>query len=110
MALGVVLVARGRDPAGRGPRRRGTRACAQDIADGIRWLMGHSAVRTLALVILTFNVTWGAAWSVLVLYSTQALRHGRGRLRAADHRGRRRRPGLHDVLRLARAARRRWRP
>ena len=27
----------------------------------------------LALVILAFNVTWGAAWSVLVLYTTEHL-------------------------------------
>jgi MFS family permease len=43
-----------------------------DIRDGVRWLVGHPPVRTLALVILSFNITWGAAWSVLVLY---ALRH-----------------------------------
>ncbi|HET6968692.1 MAG TPA: MFS transporter, partial [Ornithinibacter sp.] len=33
-------------------------------------------VRTLALVILAFNVTWGAAWSVLVLYSLDRLGMG----------------------------------
>jgi hypothetical protein len=30
-------------------------------------------VRTLTLAIVTFNVTFGAAWSVLVLYATQRL-------------------------------------
>jgi predicted MFS family arabinose efflux permease len=30
-------------------------------------------VRTLTLTIVTFNVTWGAAWSVLVLYAKQRL-------------------------------------
>ena len=45
----------------------------RDIAEGVRWLMGHAAVRTLALVIFVFNVTWGAAWSVLVLYSLDHL-------------------------------------
>jgi predicted MFS family arabinose efflux permease len=48
----------------------------RDIVDGVRWLLGHSAVRTLALVILTFNVTWAAGWAVLVLYSTQVLGMG----------------------------------
>ena len=33
----------------------------QDIVEGIRWLWGHAAIRTLAIVILTFNITWGAA-------------------------------------------------
>ena len=48
----------------------------RDIADGIRWLMGHHAVRTLALVIFTFNITFGASWSVLVLYSQDVLGMG----------------------------------
>jgi predicted MFS family arabinose efflux permease len=30
-------------------------------------------MRTLTLTIVTFNVTWGAAWSVLVLYALQQL-------------------------------------
>ena len=33
-------------------------------------------MRTLALVIFVFNVTWGAAWSVLVLYSLNYLHMG----------------------------------
>ncbi|MEQ6903707.1 MFS transporter, partial [Nocardioides sp. YIM 152588] len=41
-----------------------------------RWLWGHAAVRTLTLVILAFNFTWGAAWSVLVLYSLDVLHMG----------------------------------
>ena len=48
----------------------------RDIAEGVRWLMGHAAVRTLALVIFAFNITWGAAWSVLVLYSLDHLHMG----------------------------------
>ena len=47
-----------------------------DIAEGVRWLVRHPAVRTLALTILTFNVTFGAAWSVLVLYATHRLHLG----------------------------------
>ncbi len=36
--------------------------------------MGNAPVRTLTITIVTFNVTWGAAWSALVLYATQRLR------------------------------------
>jgi predicted MFS family arabinose efflux permease len=45
----------------------------RDIAEGLRWIARHAAVRTLALVILSFNVTWAAAWSVLVLWSRDHL-------------------------------------
>jgi predicted MFS family arabinose efflux permease len=44
-----------------------------EMGEGIRWLVGHSAMRTLALTILAFNVTFGAAWSVLVLYAPERL-------------------------------------
>jgi MFS family permease len=63
----VVLPAHGRD---------GTVAAGgvwRDIAEGCRWVVRHGAVRTLALTILIFNVTFGAAWSVLVLYATRQL-------------------------------------
>jgi predicted MFS family arabinose efflux permease len=75
VGLGVVLIAQVATPPGGVRDLEGTHV-RQDIRDGIRWLMGHSAVRTLALVILTFNVTWAAAWAVLVLYSTQVLGMG----------------------------------
>src|SRR4029453_5141612 len=45
----------------------------RDIAEGFRWTWGNRAVRTLTLAIVTFNVTYGAAWSVLVLYATERL-------------------------------------
>jgi MFS family permease len=44
-----------------------------EMADGIRWLRGHPPMRTLALTIFTFNITFGAAWSVLVLYASERL-------------------------------------
>ena len=47
-----------------------------EIATGMRWLWEHAAVRTLALTIVTFNVTYGAAWSVLVLYAIERLEIG----------------------------------
>lgn len=47
-----------------------------DIVEGLRWLWGHPPVRTLTLTVVTFNVTFGAAWSVLVLYATDQLGMG----------------------------------
>ena len=44
-----------------------------DIREGWRWLWHHPPVRTLALTIVTFNVTFGCAWAVLVLYSRDRL-------------------------------------
>ena len=44
-----------------------------EMAEGIRWLVAHPPMRTLALTIFTFNVTYGAAWSVLVLYAGERL-------------------------------------
>ncbi|WP_258725193.1 MFS transporter [Cellulomonas sp. NS3] len=71
--LGAVLVSRvvlpARDPAD-APARTHLR---HDIAEGFRWVAHHAAVRTLVLTILIFNVTFGAAWSVLVLYATERL-------------------------------------
>ncbi len=50
-----------------------SRHVRQDIVDGFRWVRHHDAVRTLVLTIFTFNITYGAAWSVLVLYATDRL-------------------------------------
>lgn len=63
----VVLPPHGRDPEAEPTHFR------QDILEGIRWTWNHAAIRTLVLTILIFNVTWGAAWSVLVLYATERL-------------------------------------
>jgi MFS family permease len=52
-------------------------AVRRDIAEGLRWLWRHAAVRTLALTIVVFNVTFGAAWSVLVLYALDRLHAGK---------------------------------
>ncbi|HWI43817.1 MAG TPA: MFS transporter [Nocardioides sp.] len=73
--LAVVLVLRVALPPGP-PRDAGEQHVLRDIAEGWRWLRGHPPVRTLALVIVTFNVTWAAAWSVLVLYSLDVLHMG----------------------------------
>ncbi|HWM75002.1 MAG TPA: MFS transporter, partial [Nocardioides sp.] len=73
--LGALLVARIATPKGAVRDVAGTRV-GRDIVEGVRWLWSHHAVRTLALVMMIFNVTWGAAWSVLVLYATQRLGMG----------------------------------
>ncbi|MEP7178817.1 MAG: MFS transporter, partial [Pseudonocardiales bacterium] len=72
VALGAILVSRIALPA-HVPEDRSTRAVRLDIAEGIRWVRHHPAVRTLVLTIFTFNITFGAAWSVLVLYATHRL-------------------------------------
>ena len=72
VALGAVLVTRvALPPHGRDPQRRSH--LRHDIAEGFRWVRHNAAVRTLVLTIFTFNITYGAAWSVLVLYATQRL-------------------------------------
>ena len=68
---GMVLIWRVQLPA-HGVRGRHARV-RDDIREGWRWLWGHAAVRTLAITIFTFNVTFGAAWSVLVLYARERL-------------------------------------
>jgi MFS family permease len=52
------------------------RHVGRQIAEGFRWVVAHPAVRTLTLTILIFNVTFGAAWSVLVLYAQVRLGMG----------------------------------
>lgn len=73
--LAVVLVSRIGTAAG-GVRGETDTHLLADIRDGLSWLLHHSAMRTLALVIFTFNITWGAAWSVLVLWSLDRLHMG----------------------------------
>ncbi len=45
----------------------------RQMVEGVRWLAGHPPMRTLAITIILFNVTFGAAWSVLVLYASERL-------------------------------------
>lgn len=70
VALGVVLVSRIGTPRG-AVREHVETHVRQDIAEGLRWLAGNKPVRTLALVIVVFNITWAAPWSVLVLWSLE---------------------------------------
>ena len=70
VALGVVLVSRIGTPPG-AVREDVDSHIRQDIAEGMRWLVGNRPVRTLALVIVTFNVTFAAPMSVLVLWAQE---------------------------------------
>jgi MFS family permease len=69
LASRIVLPAHGQAPEERSHLRT-------DVAEAFRWVWRHAAVRTLVLTIFTFNITFGAAWSVLVLYATQRLDMG----------------------------------
>jgi MFS family permease len=71
LALAVVLLRRVAVP----PMTRAAvdTHVRRDVREGLAWLWHNPAVRTLALTILLFNVTWGAAWGVLVLYATDLL-------------------------------------
>jgi MFS family permease len=69
--LGAVLISRVAVSTRHVVAARGS--IRSDMAEGIRWLVGHPPMRTLALTIFTFNITFGAAWSVLVLYASERL-------------------------------------
>ncbi|MCW2956074.1 MAG: Major facilitator superfamily 1 [Thermoleophilia bacterium] len=75
VAFGALLVSR---ITRRPPPKRSEPAARMrhDIAEGLRWTMAHPPIRTLTLTIFAFNITFGAAWSVLVLYATDHLGMG----------------------------------
>ena len=70
-ALGAVLISR--VAKSMKPERPAVSSVRADMVEGIRWLVNHPPMRTLALTIFTFNVTYGAAWAVLVLYAIERL-------------------------------------
>ena len=70
IAVGVVLVSRIGTPPG-AVREVVDTHIRQDIAEGVRWVIGNPPVRTLAVIIVVFNVTWAAPWSVLVLWALE---------------------------------------
>lgn len=77
VALGIVLILRvSLPPHGAAAAQEAPRRMREDVVEGVRWVLHHAAVRTLVLTILIFNVTFGAAWSVLVLYATERLGMG----------------------------------
>jgi MFS family permease len=75
IAASVVLIGRIATPRGAVRDVAGTHVL-HDIKDGVTWVWRNDAVRTLAIVIVSFNITWGAAWSVMVLYALDHLGMG----------------------------------
>jgi MFS family permease len=74
VALGAILVSRiVVTPSVRGSERSHVR---RDVVEGLRWLWTHPPMRTLAITITFFNITFGAAWSVLVLLAIERLGTG----------------------------------
>lgn len=79
VSLAVVLISRivrtpvpeRESPADGAPPRS-----AHPIREGLAWLRQNPPVRTLVVIILVFNVTWAAPWSILVLYATEHLGMG----------------------------------
>jgi len=69
--LGAVLISQVTSSPRETARRRS--GVIREMIVGVRWLVAHPPMRTLALTILTFNVTFGAAFSVLVLYADDRL-------------------------------------
>lgn len=74
LVLAVVLISRV-PPAPPAPVVAGEERprMRHEIAEGLRWLGAHPPVRTLAVTIALFNVTFGAAMAVFVLYATEIL-------------------------------------
>ena len=70
-ALGALLVSRVVTSTNSELRERSD--LGSEMVEGFRWLLAHPPMRTLALTILTFNITYGVAWSVLVLYAGERL-------------------------------------
>lgn len=78
LAYAAVVVSRMtivRSPATEEQDQQDRRVLAE-IRAGVRWLWTNPPIRTLALTIVAFNVTFGAAFAVLVLYSLERLQMG----------------------------------
>ena len=71
LLLAAVLFAKVRVPPV--PGERAQQHLGRDVLDGLRWIAGNPPVRTLTLVILLFNITWGAPWGVLVFWAQERL-------------------------------------
>jgi MFS family permease len=74
MALGAVLISRITPTSPVRPDEPSH--LARDLKEGVRWLWNHAPLRTLAITVFVFNITFGAAWSVLVLIAIERLQVG----------------------------------
>ena len=64
-ALGLTLIAGSFKPVREGPPTRLT----ADIAEGLRYLLGHRVLRTLALMVGVMNLAFTATGAIFVLYA-----------------------------------------
>lgn len=74
MALGAVLISRIARTPGMGASARS--AVVGELKAGVKWLWNHSSLRILAITVFVFNITFGAAWSVLVLVAIERFQIG----------------------------------
>jgi MFS family permease len=72
LAASAVLITRMRIRPAEAPRPQ-RRALRHEIAEGLMWLWRHPPIRTLAETIVAFNITFGAAMAVYVLYAKERL-------------------------------------
>ena len=71
VALGALLIAQ---MAVTAPERTTSEHhVRREIMDGLRWVWHHPAIRTLTITIVAFNITFGAVWSIMVLYTAERL-------------------------------------
>ncbi len=73
MALGVVLISRVLGARGRPTPDDSVGSVREAIGEGMRWLWSHPRIRTLTILIFLFNITFGAAFSVLVILASERL-------------------------------------
>ena len=72
LAASAVLITRMHIRPAESPRPE-RRAVRHEIAEGLVWLWRHPPIRTLAETIVAFNITFGAAMAVYVLYAKERL-------------------------------------
>ncbi len=70
LGAGALLILRVRIPV---MDRPPSSSAIGDLRGGLRWLWGNAPIRTLAITIFVFNLTWGATNSIMVLYATENL-------------------------------------
>ena len=70
-AIAVLLFWRVRSTTREQPKQPAS--LRREVAEGLRWLWSHPPVRTLAIMIAVFNITFGAGFSILVLYALERL-------------------------------------
>ena len=73
MMCGAVLISRAVGVSGRPGNDRSPSPLRGAVVEGVRWLWSHPRVRTLAVLIFSFNITFGAAFSVLVILASDRL-------------------------------------